>query len=60
MAKMKVGLIGAAHGHSNHILELLRQSELGKLSAAALDDKGNTALKARIAKINADNGLKKV
>ncbi len=57
MAKMKVGLIGAAHGHVNHILELLRQSELGSLSAAALVDKGNSALRARIDKIVADNGL---
>jgi predicted dehydrogenase len=59
MPKMKVGLIGAAHGHSNHVLELLRESELGALSAAALDDKGNAALRARIDKIITDNGLEK-
>jgi predicted dehydrogenase len=58
MANMKVGLIGAAHGHVNHVLELLRQSELGALSAAALDDKGNAALRARIDKVIADNRLK--
>lgn len=57
MARMKVGLIGAAHGHVNHILELLRESELGTLTAAALDDRGNSALKARITRIIADNGL---
>jgi predicted dehydrogenase len=59
MARMKVGLIGAAHGHVNHVLELLRQSEQGSLTTAALDDKGNAALKDRIEKIVADNGLTK-
>jgi predicted dehydrogenase len=57
MAKLKVGLIDAAHGHVNHVLELLRESELGTLTAAALNDKGNATLKARLDKIVADNGL---
>lgn len=57
MAKLRVGLIGAAHAHVNHVLELLRESELGTLSAAALDSKGKTALKTRMEKVVADNGL---
>lgn len=57
MAKMRVGLIGAAHGHVNHILGLLRQSEQGVLVAAAIEDKGNASLRDRIAKIKADNNL---
>jgi predicted dehydrogenase len=57
MAKLKVGLIGAAHGHVNHVLELLRESEQGSLVTAALDSKGNAALKARMEKIVTENGV---
>jgi predicted dehydrogenase len=57
VATVKVGLIDAAHGHVNHVLELLRESERGKLVTVAMQDKGNAALKARVEKIIADNGI---
>jgi predicted dehydrogenase len=57
MAILKVGLIDAAHGHVNHVLELLRQNERGTLVTAAFKDKGNAALQARNEQIVAENGI---
>jgi len=54
----RVGLVGVAHSHIWHILDLLRESSLGTLVAASVEDK--PPLKARRERLQKDYGLKKI
>ena len=54
----KVGLVGFAHGHAHHILELLNESNLGTLVAAAIEDK--PVLKSRKEIVQKESNLKRI
>ena len=54
----KIGLVGVAHGHVWHILNLLKESNLGKLVAVSIED--NPVLQTRKERIQKEHKIKMI